>query len=68
LPSGEDWEAFDEMMDLCRIFASESGNATNPIIFEPVVMSILLAQHVRIQKLDRQLMRHCTTKSLKLFS
>ena len=61
-----DREAFDELMDMCRNYASESSNATNPIIFEPMVMSILLAQHVRIQKLDRQLMRHCTTKSSKV--
>ena len=33
-----DREAFDELMDMCRRFASESGNATNPIIFEPIVM------------------------------
>ena len=51
----EDREAFDELMDMCRNYASESSNATNPIIFEPMVMSILLAQQVRIQKLERQL-------------
>ena len=50
-----DREAFDELMDMCRTFATESGNATNPIIFEPMVMSILLAQQERIQKLERQL-------------
>jgi hypothetical protein len=50
-----DREAFDELMDLCRGYVSESGCATNPIVFEPMVMSILLAQQVRIQKLERQL-------------
>jgi hypothetical protein len=50
-----DREAFDELMDMCRTFATESSNATNPIIFEPMVMSILLAQQERIQKLERQL-------------
>jgi hypothetical protein len=50
-----DREAFDELMDMCRSYASESGNATNPIVFEPMVMSILLAQQVMIQKLERQL-------------
>ena len=39
----DDREAFEEMMDMCRGFASEAGNATNPILFEPFVMSILLA-------------------------
>ncbi len=50
-----DREAFDELMDMCRSFASESSNAASPIIFEPMVMSILLAQQVRLQKLERQL-------------
>jgi hypothetical protein len=50
-----DREAFDELMDMCRSYASESGNATNPIVFEPMIMTILLAQQVRIQKLERQL-------------
>ena len=50
-----DREAFDELMDMCRSYASESSNATNPIVFEPMVVSILLAQQVRIQKLERQL-------------
>ena len=50
-----DREAFDELMDMCRGYASESSNATKPIVFEPMIMSILLAQQVRIQKLERQL-------------
>ena len=51
----DDCEAFEELMDICRSFASAGGCATNPIVFEPMVMSILLAQQVRIQKLERQL-------------
>jgi hypothetical protein len=50
-----DKEAFDELMDMCRNYASESSCATNPIIFEPMIMSILLAQQVKIRKLERQL-------------
>ncbi len=50
-----DREAFDELMDMCRNYASESSCATNPIVFEPMVMSILLGQQVRIQKLESQL-------------
>jgi hypothetical protein len=30
-----DRDAFDELLDSCRRFASGSGNATNLIIFEP---------------------------------
>jgi hypothetical protein len=50
-----DREAFDELMNMCRNYASESSCATNPILFEPMVMSIMLAQQVRIQKLEHQL-------------
>ena len=50
-----DLEAFDQLMNMCWNYASESSCATNPIVFEPMVMSILLGQQVRIQKLERQL-------------
>ena len=50
-----DREAFDELMDMCRSFASAGGNATNPILFEPMVMSILLGQQKRILALERKL-------------
>jgi len=51
----EDREAFDELMDMCRSYASESGNATNPIVFEPMVMSILLGQQKKLRKLEHNL-------------
>lgn len=51
----EDREAFDELMDACRSFASESSNATNPIIFEPLVISMLLSQHMRISRIEKKL-------------
>jgi len=50
-----DKEAFDDLMDMCRIYASESSCATNPIVFEPMVMSILLAQHKKIRELEYKL-------------
>ena len=50
-----DREAFDELMDMCRSYASESGNATNPIVFELMVMSILLGQQKRLRKLEYEL-------------
>jgi hypothetical protein len=50
-----DREAFDELMDMCRSYASESSNATNPIVFEPMVMSILLAQQNRISALEKKM-------------
>jgi hypothetical protein len=51
----DDREAFDELMGMCRSFAMASSNATNPIIFEPIIMSILLAQQVRIRTLEKKL-------------
>ena len=51
----DDREAFSKLMDACRNYAPESSNATNPIPFEPMVMSILVAQQVRVQKLERLL-------------
>ena len=50
-----DREAFDELMDMCRSFASAGGNATNPILFEPFVMSIILGQQKRILALEKKL-------------
>ena len=44
-----------EMMDMCRGHASAGGNATNPILFEPMVMSILLAQQKRIRNIEKEL-------------
>jgi hypothetical protein len=38
-----------------RGFASEAGNASNPILFEPMVMSVLLAQQKRILALEKKL-------------
>ena len=50
-----DREAFDELMDMCRSYASESSNATNPIIFEPMVISILLGHQKKLRKLEHKL-------------
>ena len=48
-------EAFDGLMDMCRNYASESSCATNPIVFEPMVTSILLGQQRRIRELEQKL-------------
>jgi hypothetical protein len=44
----EDREAFEELMDACRNFASAASNATQPILFEPMVLSILLYQQKKL--------------------
>ncbi len=51
----EDKVAFDALMDACRSYASAGSNATNPILFEPLVMSILLSQQVKISRLEKAL-------------
>ena len=38
-----DREAFDELMDACRSCASESSNATNPIVFKPMKWQVFYA-------------------------
>jgi len=50
----EDKEAFEALMDACRSFASAGSNATQPIIFEPMIMSILLSQQKKIMLLEKE--------------
>jgi len=53
----KDAEAFDRMMDACRLFASAGSMATRPVLLEAMFMSILLHQEKDIteirEKLDR---------------
>lgn len=51
----QDKEAFDALMDACRNFASAGSNATMPILFEPMVMSILLSLQKKISRLEKAL-------------
>jgi hypothetical protein len=51
----EDKEAFDELMDSCRSFASAGSNATQPILFEPMIISILVSQQKKIHRLEKTL-------------
>ena len=37
----EDREAFEALMDACRSYASAGSNATQPILFEPMMISML---------------------------
>jgi hypothetical protein len=50
-----DREAFEELMDACRSFASAGSNATQPVIFEPMIMSMLLFQQEKLQQLEKEL-------------
>ena len=51
----EDKEVFEALMDACRLYASAGSNATQPILFEPMVMSILLFQHKKLHRLEKAL-------------
>ena len=51
----EDREAFETLMDACRGYASAGSNAVQPILFEPMIMSMLLSQQVRLQRLEKKL-------------
>ncbi|MGA3289014.1 MAG: hypothetical protein ABSD42_02085 [Candidatus Bathyarchaeia archaeon] len=51
----EELEAFNALMDVYRVYASAAGNATQPILFEPMVMSMRLYQQMYLQKLQKEL-------------
>ncbi len=51
----EEREAFDAIMDACRSYASAGSNATNPVLFEPMAMSILLSLQMRVIRLEKEL-------------
>jgi hypothetical protein len=51
----EDREAFETLMDSCRSYASAGSNAVQPVLFEPMIISMLLSQQVRLQKLQKEL-------------
>lgn len=50
-----DREDFEELMDACRAFASAGSNAVQPVLFEPMVMSVLLFQQKKMRKLEAEL-------------
>lgn len=51
----EDREAFEALMDACRNYASAGSNATQPILFEPMILSILVSQQKQISRLQKAL-------------
>jgi len=55
LASDDEKQAFDIIMDLCRVQAMAGSNACNPILFEPMVMSVLLGQQKQIRTLQRKI-------------
>lgn len=54
---GKDLEAFDKMMNACRVHASAGGSATRPILTEAIFMSILLNQQKELMEIKESLER-----------
>ena len=42
-------------MDACRGYASAGSNAVQPILFEPMIISMLLSQQMRLKKLEKKM-------------
>jgi adenosylmethionine-8-amino-7-oxononanoate aminotransferase len=55
LPGNSDKEAFEELMNQCRSYASAAGAAVRPIISEAMFMSILLAHEKELRKIKSTL-------------
>jgi hypothetical protein len=51
----EDRAAFEAVKDACRSYASAGSNAVQPILFEPMVISILVSQQKTIMRLEKAL-------------
>jgi hypothetical protein len=51
LPGNSDKEAFEELMNYCRNYASAAGAAVRPIITDAMFMSILLAHEKELTKI-----------------
>jgi len=51
----DDREAFEQILDACRNYASAGSNATRPVLFEAMAMSILVFQQKKLLKLEKEL-------------
>jgi hypothetical protein len=60
----EEREAFDRMMDACRLHSSASGHATRPEPLEAMFMSILLEHQRKLEALEGKVDR--ILKGMKL--
>jgi len=55
LPGNSDKEAFEELMNYCRNYASAAGAAVRPIVSDAMFMSILLAHEKELKKIKATL-------------
>ena len=51
----DDREAFEQILDACRNYASAGSNSTRPVLFEAMAMSIMLFQQKKLLKLEKEL-------------
>jgi hypothetical protein len=51
----DDREAFEQLLDACRNYASAGSNSTRPVLFEAMSMSIMLFQQKKLLKLEKEL-------------
>ena len=51
-------EAFETLMDACRAHASAGSNAVQPVLFEPMTMSMMLSLQKQVLKLQKELDDH----------
>jgi hypothetical protein len=51
----EDRAVFEQLMDICRNYASAASCATRPVLFEAMAMTILLDQQKTINQLQKKL-------------
>ena len=60
----EEREAFNQLMDICKNYASAASCATRPVLFEAMTMTMLLDQQKKINQLQKKLQTtETTTKS-----
>jgi hypothetical protein len=50
----EDKEAFDDLLNQCRLYASYAGTMASPIREIPLLMSMLFGQHRRLMELEKR--------------
>ncbi len=55
LPGNSDKEAFEELMNHCRSYASAAGAAVRPIVSDAMFMSILLAHEKELREIKASL-------------
>ncbi len=48
-------DVFEQLTDVCRNYASAGSNYTGPVLFEPMVLSILIDQQKTLNRLKKDL-------------